>query len=163
MENNMPNFKLPQLEKNLKSILLSYLFSLALGMTFGLMYVYLTSEMNPSGILEQYLGNNDDWEPKLKKTFIDLVSHAHNHITMFSILFLSISLIFNQTSTINGLWKKFLMIEPFFSIIITFTGFFALGYVTSSFVYIIIISSVLMYICFYVMLLVSIYELLIKK
>ena len=156
----MTELKLNQLDKNIKSLLLVYLITLGVGMTFGLGYVYLTSEMNPSGMVEQYLGNDDEWEPKLPKTIIDLVSHAHNHITMFSIIFLSIGLIFNQNSVVEGLWKKILMIEPFFSIIITFTGFFILRYITSQFAYIIMLSSGLMYICFYTMLFISIYDLL---
>ena len=159
----MLDSKLPELEKNTKSIILSYLIVLGIGMTFGLSYVYLTSEMNPSGMVERYLGNNDEWEPKLAKTLMDLVSHAHDHITMFSIVFLSLSLIFNQTSTINGAWKRFLIIEPFFSILITFTGFFALRYITSNFAYIIMLSSGLMYIAFYVMLFVCLYELIFIK
>tara|TARA_Y100001968_G_scaffold286244_1_gene286825 strand:+ start:311 stop:793 length:483 start_codon:yes stop_codon:yes gene_type:complete len=159
----MLDSKLPELEKNTKSIILSYLIVLGIGMTFGLSYVYLTSEMNPSGMVERYLGNNDEWEPKLAKTLMDLVSHAHDHITMFSIVFLSLSLIFNQTSTINGFWKRFLIIEPFFSILITFTGFFALRYISSNFSYIIMLSSGLMYIAFYVMLFVCLYELIFIK
>jgi len=159
----MLDSKLPQLEKNTKSIILSYLIVLGIGMTFGLSYVYLTSEMQPSGMVERYLGNNDEWEPKLAKTLMDLVSHAHDHITMFSIVFLSLSLIFNQTSTINGSWKRFLIIEPFFSILITFTGFFALRYISSNFAYIIMLSSGLMYIAFYVMLFVCLYELIFIK
>ncbi len=156
----MTKLKLNQLDKNIKSLILVYLITLGVGMTFGLGYVYLTSEMNPSGMVEQYLGNDDEWEPKLPKTIIDLVSNAHDHITMFSIIFLSIGLIFNQNSVVEGLWKKILMIEPFFSIIITFTGFFILRYITSQFAYIIMLSSGLMYICFYTMLFISIYDLL---
>jgi len=159
----MLNSKLPELEKNTKSIILSYLIVLGIGMTFGLSYVYLTSEMQPSGMVERYLGNNDEWKPKLAKTLMDLVSHAHDHITMFSIVFLSLSLIFNQTSTINGSWKRFLIIEPFFSILITFTGFFALRYISSNFAYIIMLSSGLMYIAFYIMLFVCLYELIFIK
>tara|TARA_Y100000996_G_scaffold249503_1_gene196221 strand:- start:294 stop:797 length:504 start_codon:yes stop_codon:yes gene_type:complete len=163
IKNNMLNSKLPQLEKNLKHIILSYLIVLGIGMSVGLLYVSLTSEMNPSGMIERYLGNDDPWEPKLEKSLIDLVSHVHDHITMFSIVFLSISIIFNQTSTISGFWKKFLMLEPFFSIVVTFLGFFILRYITPDFAYIIMLSSGVMYIAFYVMLFISIYELIFIK
>ena len=134
--------KLPDLEKNIKSVVLSYLIVLGIGMTVGLFYVYLTSEMNPTGMTNRYLGNDNEWEPTLAKTLLDLVSHAHDHITMFSIVFFTISLIFNQTTLIIGKWKKFIMIEPFFSIIITFMGFFVLRYVTSQFAYVIMIGII---------------------
>ena len=152
---------LQTLDKNLKKILIYYLITLGVGFSLGVLYVYLNSEFSSSGMIEQYLGNNDDWDPKLPKTLQDLVSHTHEHITMFSIIFLSLGIIFLYNSTIKGFWKRFLMIEPFLSIIITFGGFFIIRYVTTTFSYIIMISSLLMYICFYVMLFVSLYELII--
>ncbi len=152
---------LQTLDKNLKKILIYYLITLGVGFSLGVLYVYLNSEFSSSGMIEQYLGNNDEWKPKLPKTLQDLVSHTHEHITMFSIIFLSLGLIFLYNNTIKGFWKRFLMLEPFVSIIITFGGFFMIRYVTTSFSYIIMISSLLMYICFYVMLFISLYELIV--
>ena len=152
---------LQTLDKNLKKILIYYLVTLGVGFSLGVFYVYLNSEFSSSGMVEQYVGNNDEWEPKLPKTLQDLVSHTHEHITMFSIIFLSLGLIFLYNNTIKGFWKRFLILEPFVSIIITFGGFFIIRYVTTSFSYIIMISSLLMYICFYVMLFISLYELII--
>ena len=152
---------LQTLDKNLKKILIYYLVTLGVGFSLGVFYVYLNSEFSSSGMVEQYLGNNDEWKPKLPKTLKDLVSHTHEHITMFSIIFLSLGLIFLYNNTIKGFWKRFLILEPFVSIIITFGGFFIIRYVTTSFSYIIMISSLLMYICFYVMLFISLYELII--
>ena len=151
---------LQTLDKNLKKILIYYLITLGVGFSLGVLYVYLNSEFSSSGMIEQYLGNNDEWKPKLPKTLQDLVSHTHEHITMFSIIFLSLGLIFLYNNTIKGFWKRFLMLEPFVSIIITFGGFFMIRYVTTTFSYIIMISSLLMYICFYVMLIISLYELI---
>ncbi len=131
---------LQTLDKNLKNILIYYLITLGVGFSLGVLYVYLNSEFSSSGMIEQYLGNNDEWEPKLPKTLQDLVSHTHEHITMFSIIFLSLGLIFLYNSTIKGFWKRFLIIEPFLSIIITFGGFFIIRYITTAFSYIIIIS-----------------------
>ena len=149
------------LDKNLKKLLIYYLFTIGIGFSLGVLYVYLNSEFSNNGMVEQYLGNDDEWEPKLSKTLKDLVSHTHEHITMFSIIFLSLGFIFSYNSLINGFWKSFLILEPFISIIITFGGFFVLKYISTKFSYIIIISSSLMYICFYIMLFVCLYELII--
>ena len=156
-------FKLNQINKNLKLLFISYLIVLGIGVTCGLVYVSITTSMTPTGTIEQYLGNDDDWEPKQPKEFIDLISHVHQHIVMFSFIFLSTGLIFYQNSIIKGNMKKFLIIEPFFSIIITFGGFFILKYVTPNFVYAIIISSSLMYICFYIMIFVCLYDLILNN
>lgn len=151
---------LQTLDKNLKKLLIYYLVTLGIGFSLGVFYVYLNSEFSSLGMIEQYLGNNDDWAPKLPKTLQDLVSHTHEHITMFAIIFLSLALIFSYNNTIKGFWKRFLMLEPFISIIITFGGFFIIRYITTSFSYIIIASSLLMYMCFYIMLFVCLYELI---
>jgi hypothetical protein len=148
------------LDTNLKKLLIYYLFTIGIGFSLGVLYVYLNSEFSNTGMIEQYIGNNDEWEPKLPKTLKDLISHTHEHITMFSIIFLSIGLIFSYNSVIRGFWKSFLILEPFISIIITFGGFFIIRYITTTFSYVIIISSFLMYICFYIMLFVCLYELI---
>ena len=151
---------LQTLDKNLKKLLIYYLITLGIGFSLGVLYVYLNSELSSSGMIEQYLGNNDEWAPKLPKTLQDLVSHTHEHITMFAIIFLSLALIFAYNNTIKGFWKRFLMLEPFVSIIITFGGFFVIRYITTNFSYIIMITSSIMYICFYIMLFVCLYELI---
>ena len=148
------------LDTNLKKLLIYYLFTIGIGFSLGVLYVYLNSEFSNTGMIEQYIGNNDEWEPKLPKTLKDLISHTHEHITMFSIIFLSIGLIFSYNSVIKGFWKSFLILEPFISIIITFGGFFVIRYITTTFSYVIIFSSFLMYICFYIMLFICLYELI---
>ena len=119
--------------------------------------------MTPSGTVEQYIGTEDEWEPKHPKEFIDLISHAHTHIITFAFIFLTTGLIFSQNSLIKGRVKLFLILEPFFSIIITFGGFFILRFIWNEFSYIIMISSILMYLCFYIMLFTSLYDLLWNK
>ena len=154
--------KLNQLSRSLKFLTVAYLIVLGIGVTTGLIYIAATTSMTPSGTIEQYMGNDDEWEPKQPKEFIDLVSQAHQHIVMFSFIFLSIGFIFNKNSIIKGRLKLFLMTEPFISIVVTFGGFFILRYLTPKFVYAIILSSTLMYVCFYIMMITSIYD-LIKK
>ena len=155
--------KLNQLDRNLKLLITSYLIVLGIGVTTGLIYIGITTSMTPVGTIEQYIGNDDEWEPKQPKEFLDLVSQAHQHIIMFSFIFISTGFIFNRNSIIKGSFKLFLIIEPFISIIVTFGGFFILRYLTPNFVYIIIISSTLMYLCFYIMMIISLYDLIIKN
>ena len=153
---------LSSLDKSIKILIGLYLIVLAIGFSLGLAYIYLTTEMTTTGMVEQYLGNNNDWEPKLPKTFADLVSHTHDHVIIFSMIFFSLGIIFSINSTIQGFWKLFLMFEPFFSIVVTFGGFFVLRFISKKFAYIIIFSSALMYLCFYIMIFISLYELIIK-
>ena len=183
--------KLNLLDKNLRMLLAAYTIVLGIGVLTGLIYVYLTTSMTPSGTIEQYKGTSpeqsveqfegsididDDFEfeedfeedfefeeDKIAKSFLDLISHVHQHIIIFSFIFLSMGLIFMNNSIIRGRLKLFLIIEPFISIILTFGGFFILRYLAPGFVYVIIISSTLMYVCFYIMMAVSLYDLTIKN
>ena len=163
---------LKTLDNNIKKLVIYYLITLGVGFSLGVFYVYLNSEFSSSGMVEQYLGNEDQeelrWDDpyydyKPAKTLKDLVSHTHEHITMFSIIFISLGFIFSYNSIIFGFWKNFLILEPFISIVITFGGFFIIRYISSEFSYVIMLSSLLMYICFYVMLFICLYELLLKK
>ena len=154
---------LKSLDKNIKKLIIYYLITLGVGFSLGIVYVYLNSEFSSSGMTEQYLGSEDEWNFKPAKTLKDLVSHTHEHITMFSLIFVSIGFIFSFNSTIKGFWKSFLILEPFVSIILTFGGFFIIRYMSVKFSYIIMISSALMYICFYVMLFTCLYELFFLK
>ena len=163
---------LKSLDKNIKKIIIYYLITLGVGFSLGVLYVYLNSEFSYPGMIEQYLGNEEQeemrwddptYEYKTAKTLKDLVSHTHEHITMFSLIFVSLGFIFSFNSTIKGFWKSFLILEPFVSIILTFGGFFIIRYMSAQFSYIIMISSALMYICFYVMLFTCLYELFFLK
>ena len=53
--------KLNQLNKKIKLLLSSYLIVLGIGVTTGLVYIYLTTSMTPSGTVEQYIGTEDEW------------------------------------------------------------------------------------------------------
>ena len=160
--NNMNN-NLSSLNNMLKGLIAVYLVVLSIGVGLGLTYIYMTTNMTPHGMSEQYLGNDNDWEPQLPKTVMDLVSHSHDHIVFFSIIFFTLGLIFSMTSVINGFWKIFLIFEPFLSILVTFSGFFIIRFINPYFSYIVIISSVLMYACFYIMVLLILYELFLFK
>ena len=148
------------IDNNIKNLIICYLITLSIGFSLGIFYVYLNSEFSSKGMIEQYLGNDDDWNFKPAKTLLDLVSHTHDHIIMFSIIFLSIGVIFSFNNIITGFWKSFLILEPFISIIITFGGFFIIRFINQDFSYIILVSSIIMYLCFYIMIFISLYELL---
>ena len=91
-----------------------------------------------------------------------MILNTHAHVNSFAIISLLIGTIFYFNSIIVNKMKLFLLIEPFISIIITFSSMWLMRYIDESFVYILIISSLLMYLCWSIMVLVSFYE-LIKK
>ena len=166
MKNN-----LYQLNKSLKTLYTVFLIVLSIGVGLGIIYIYLTTSMTPEGTEIRYAGdeqtsdfdNNIDVQENFPKSFTDLVSHAHSHVIQFSLIFFLTALLFEKNSIIKGKWKRFCMIEGFISILFTFGGFFLIRFIDRSFSYLVIFSSTIMYLTFYFMVFICLYELIFKK
>ena len=66
------NIKLKDLDKNTKHLLSIFLITMGIGIFTGLYFVYLTTNMTPSGTMEQYRGSvimNDDEIPDLVENY----------------------------------------------------------------------------------------------
>tara|TARA_B110000438_G_C15313551_1_gene436395 strand:+ start:48 stop:545 length:498 start_codon:yes stop_codon:yes gene_type:complete len=161
------SIKLKELDKNTSYTISLFLVTMGIGIFTGLYFVYLTTDMTPKGTVEQYRGseviNNNDIPDKFKKPIESMVMTTHDHINTFAIISFLLGIIFYFNSIIVGKLKFFLLIEPYFSIIITFSSMWLMRFCHPNFVYIMMISAVLMYSIWYIMILVSLYELLIFK
>jgi len=160
--------KLSQLDKELKAFLISFLVVLTIGVSIGLIYLKYTTNMTTSGTVERYNGsieNESEFEiaESYPKPISEMLTTTHSHVIIFAIIFAAIGFIFYFNSTIKGFWKQFLIIEPLISTIITFSSIWGIRYIHKSFVYITIVSAILMYVSFYIMSLISLYELIFKK
>ena len=71
--------------------------------------------------------------------------------------------VFYFNSIVKGKFKIFLIAEPFVSTVVTFGSLWLVRFVNESFIYLTIISAVLLYVSFYLMSLISMYELIFKK
>ena len=107
-----------QFPKEIKLLIAVFVGTLSIGFFSGISFVRDTTNSNPSGIEQRYLGNENDEEATkmmFKKSPGEIKTLVHNHILSLSILFFLISIILSTTS-INKKLKLFLMIEPFISI-----------------------------------------------
>ena len=153
---------LKNLNSEIKVALSGFLVIIAIGIFTGLLYINYTTEMSVTGTLEEYKGSNVsnfDIPEKFPKEYESMLLVTHQHIVSFAFISFIISAIFNFNSLINNKFKKFLIIEPYFSIFITFSSMWLMRYFNNNFVYLLIISSTIMYICWYIMILVSLYDL----
>ena len=118
------------------------------------------------GVLKDLLNNNqlikDDFEipEKYPKPTSELLNTTHTHILSMTFIFLIIGVFFFFNSLITGMLKTFLIIEPFISILLTLGGIWLIRFIHSSFSYLIIISGILMYLCFFIMIITIFYELI---
>ena len=161
----MINCKLKDLDRTAKFFLASFLITMQLGILIGIGYIYFTTSLNPEGTVEHYNGSeviDDEIPEEFPKSLESMILNTHAHVNSFAIISLLIGTIFYFNSIIVNKMKLFLLIEPFISIIITFSSMWGMRYINESFVYALIISSLLMYLCWSIMVLASFYE-LIKK
>ena len=113
----MPN-NLYQLNKNLKALYLSFLIVLSIGVGMGMIYIYLTTSMTIDGTETRYAGDNipDNFDPDIDvlenspKGFLELVSHAHNHIVSFSFI-IAIELSFIRASIVFLAFIELLLVS----------------------------------------------------
>ena len=167
------SFFLKDLNKNIKYILISFLITMGFGIFTGLAYLYYTTDSSSKGIIDNYVGTEDlsyeDWDENLdkpmktKKYLHDMLELTHTHVTSFAFISVLLGIIFYFNSIIIGKLKIFLIIEPFVSTLITFSSLWIMRYFNQSFVYLVILSSTLLYLCWIIMLFVSLYELIFSK
>ncbi len=142
--------KIQELPKPAKLLVGFFILTLSFGFYTGLFFVNENTESTVSGVEEHYLGNEADedaLEMKFKKAEKEIITTVHNHVTSMSIIFLLLGSILLLTSIPKGL-KKFLIIEPFISILLTFGGIWVLWSGVLWFKYIIMFSGMLLTLTF---------------
>ncbi len=156
--------KLHQLDSYLKLFLVTFLCVMTIGVTIGLIYVQKTTNISTKGTIHRYAGSESTDEIGIPehypKPISDMLMTTHNHIISFSMIFGLIGFMFYFNSIISGKWKFFLMIEPLISTILTFGSIWGIRFFSPSFAYITIISGLVMYVVFYLMVVIMLYELL---
>ncbi|WP_339916407.1 hypothetical protein [Yeosuana marina] len=138
------------LPKELKLLIAVFVIVLSIGFFSGLLFVGETSSVDPNGIEEQYLGNEDDENAevmKFKKSDKEMLSIVHSHILSMSVIFFLLGILISITKLPRKL-KLFLMTEPLLSVLLTFGGLFMLWEGIIWMKYIVMISGTLMTLSF---------------
>ncbi len=154
-----------QFPKEVKGLIIAFIITLSIGFYAGIRFVDETSNSNPTGIEERYLGNENDEDAtvmKFKKSNQEVMTLVHNHILSLSVIFFLLGGIV-ATTGINKKLKAFLMIEPFVSILCTFGGIYFMWAGILWMKYVIMISGILMTISFTASVFFILKGLLIKK
>jgi len=129
------------------------------------LFVNQTETTRPDGIEENYLGNEEDVEAdvmKFEKGEREMLTIIHTHILSMSFIFFLLGGIMLFTKLPTS-FKMFLIIEPFFSILLTFGGIYFMWSGLIWMKYIVMISGIFMTLTFTTSVLIVLYQLLIKK
>jgi len=144
----------------LRNLIIPFVVVLSIGYFVGVMFIDHTSSLNPKGIQDNYLGN-EVTEPtdviKFKKSTYQMFNLIHTHVISMAIIFFIMGLLL-LISDLNKYLKVFLIIEPFFSIVLTFTGIYFLWKGILWMKYIIFISSILMTLVYFASAFIVLYQ-----
>ena len=154
-----------KLSSELKVLIGAFVIVLSIGFYSGLLFVGENSSTNPSGIEEQYLGNEDIEDVKVmkfKKSKKEMLTLVHNHILSMSIIFFLLGVLVCLTDIKRKL-KLFLIIEPFVSVLLTFGGLYILWSGVLWMKYIVMLSGMLMTLCYTLSIAIIMYQLTRKK
>lgn len=161
--------KLYSLDRTLRHFLAAFVFLLMIATLTGLAFLYQTTQFNKTGVTERYNGSKIEVGDGLEipenypKPLQELLLNTHNHLFGFAFIFLSLGFIFYFNSVISGTWKYILMVDPFVSALLTFSGIWAMRFIHPHFVFVVFIAALLTYGALFMMGAILIYDLLFKK
>ena len=173
------DFSLYALPSGLKKLMIVFVIVIDLGVLLGLSLVYQTSYFSIYQ-LQQYISGSEAIEDTLNheidieanqeeiqkyfyaKSSKELTITSHNHILSLAVLFLIMGILMFYTDTPTGL-KHFLILEPFISLVITFSSMWGLRFISPFFAYLLFISSLMMYGTFFINSFIVLYQLMKKS
>lgn len=156
---------LSTLPKQAKIFCAAFIIVLSIGYYTGLTFVSQTTNNTLTGVEENYLGNEEDLEADImifKKGKREMLTIIHTHILSLSFIFF-LQGIFVLMTTLPKKLKGFLLVEPFVSILVTFGGIYLLWLGHTWVKYIVILSGILMTLCFTISAMVILKQLLLPK
>ena len=146
--------------------------ALGLGYAHALAYVYQTTRIVPAGIEQRFRGTETNpstestapeeledttvatppatitGEIEYQKSLAEMLNIIHTHILSMTFLFSLSGLITLMTASTGTKFRKFVVIEPFIGILVTFAGLWLMRYVHPAFSWLVSISGTLLALAF---------------
>lgn len=121
------------------------------GFVLGTIFIEVTTHLTPEGVVSQYTGHTEEQsqqlsgeqEIKFAKSPTDMLTTTHNHILGLSVLFTVLGFLYLHTGRRSAL-RVAIAVEPLFTLLLTFGGLWVVRYLWTPFVYVVILSGVLM-------------------
>ena len=155
-------YKLPN---QLKLLIGIFILVLSVGFYSGVLFVNQTSSTTPEGIVQNYVGNEDDDKAqvmKFKKSEREMRTIIHSHILSMALIFFLLGVFVSITDLPKSL-QSFLMIEPLLSVLVTFGGIYFLWKGILWMKYIVMLSGILMTLSFTMAIAVVVFQLIVPR
>ncbi len=123
------------------------------GYTTSLVYVWHTTRLVPPGIVAHYRGTNPDagqGAMEFEKSFAEMLTITHTHLLSMAVIFVLTGLGVALCARIAPRWKRWLVTEPFGTLLVSFGAMWLMRYVDPRFAWLLEASSSLLAVTFYV-------------
>ena len=143
-----------QLSPVLRSLGLSITIVQLVGYTTGLLFVRHTTGMTPPGVSAQYRGSDStvvaDAAMKFPKSYAEMLDITHTHLLSMAAIFVFSGVALALCERPAERWRRILVVEPFVALLVSFSAMWLMRYADARFSWLLVLSSALMALTFYV-------------
>ncbi|MCK5527369.1 MAG: hypothetical protein KAJ05_09480 [Candidatus Latescibacteria bacterium] len=156
----MQDFKLSTAKTSTKLLVTVFLLTMGLGYLMAMVNVGVQAGFTYQSVSEHMIGNEE--EMIYPKEFASLVGTSHTHLFGHPPMFLLLGAIFLLTS-VSEKFKKILLPIPFIAVVLDMGSLWLTRYVAPGFAYLTIFSGMVMGLSFFVLFVIPLYEMWLKK
>jgi len=123
------------------------------GYTTSLVFVWHTTRLVPRGVAERYRGSAADTAAEVMqfpKSFSEMLTVTHTHLLGMAVIFSISGFCLALCSRPGERWRRFLIVEPFVALLLSFSAMWLMRYVDGRFAWLLEASSASMAVVFYV-------------
>ena len=123
------------------------------GYTTSLIFIYHTTGMTATGVATRYRGSDPDSAEgamQFAKSFSEMLTVTHTHLFSMAAIFVFSGLALALCVRPAERWRRFLIVEPFVALLVSFSAMWLMRYVDARFSWLLGASSGVMAITFYV-------------
>jgi hypothetical protein len=122
------------------------------GYTTSLLFIHHTTGMTPAGVAARYRGSDPEaaeGSMPVSKSFAEMLTLTHTHLFSMAAIFVFSGLALALCSRPAERWRRFLVVEPFVALLVSFSAMWLMRYVDPHFSWLLALSSAIMAVTFY--------------
>jgi hypothetical protein len=127
-----------------------------IGYTTSLVFVWHTTRLTPGGVATRYRGAADVAADtaaavamQFPKSFGEMLTITHTHLLSMVVIFAISGVALALCNRPSDRWKRFLVIEPFVALLVSFSAMWLMRYVDGRFAWLLEASSATLALTFY--------------
>lgn len=125
------------------------------GYTTSLVFVWHTTRLVPTDVATRYRGGGaavdslDSGPMQFPKSFGEMLTITHTHLLSMAVIFVITGLGIALCARVSERWRRFLIVEPFCALLVSFSAMWLMRYVDGRFAWLLEASSAILAITFY--------------